>query len=317
MLTALGETSTAVPQAFWRAIHMTLNIHFHVLAPDGVFDDEGVFHHLPAPTDDVVHRLLLRTAQRLLREAGTELDDDDAQGDALLSLEQGSLAQRQAALPPTKAPRPLTAALGGFSLHAATRIAATDRKGLYRLCRYGARGAVAHSRVSELEDGRFAYEMKRAQPDGRRHLVMTGIELLRKLTPLIPPPWSNLTRYHGVFAPGSKLRALIVPSSAEDGSRCKAKRPPPRDVRGTILEVLPRRPRDPRPPLPRVPWAELLARVFGCDVLACEKCRGRMKVLAYIEKRSAVRAILQHLGLPAAPLPTAKSRGPPELSFQW
>jgi hypothetical protein len=46
----------------------------------------------------------------------------------------------------------------GFSLHAATRVLASDRRGLWRLCAYGARGAVASSRLSELPDGRFAYQ---------------------------------------------------------------------------------------------------------------------------------------------------------------
>jgi hypothetical protein len=71
---------------------------------------------------------------------------------------------------------------------------ASDRRGLWRLCAYGARGALASSRLSELHDGRFAYDMKRALPDGRRQLVMTGVEL-EKLVPLIPPTYANLTRF--------------------------------------------------------------------------------------------------------------------------
>jgi hypothetical protein len=42
---------------------------------------------------------------------------------------------------------------------------------------------------------RFAYDMKRALPDGRRKLVMSGVELLDKLVPLIPPTYANLTRF--------------------------------------------------------------------------------------------------------------------------
>ena len=74
----------------------------------------------------------------------------------------------------------MSAFVEGFSLHAATRVMASDRRGLWRLCAYGARGAVASSRVSELPpDGRFAYDIKRALPDGRRRLVMTS-KLLAK-----------------------------------------------------------------------------------------------------------------------------------------
>ena len=66
-------------------------------------------------------------------------------------------------------------------------------------------------RPRELPDGRFSYDMKRAFPDGRKHLVMTGVELLKKLVPLVPPTYANLTRFHGVFAPTSRLRAKVVP----------------------------------------------------------------------------------------------------------
>ena len=41
---------------------------------------------------------------------------------------------------------------------------------------------------------------------------MTRVELLKKLVPLIPPTYANLTRFRGVFAPTSRLRATIVPS---------------------------------------------------------------------------------------------------------
>ena len=66
------------------------------------------------------------------------------------------------------------------------------------MCAYGARGArgaVASSRLSDLLDGRFAYDMKRPLPDGRRQLVMTGVELLEKLVPVILPTYANLTRF--------------------------------------------------------------------------------------------------------------------------
>jgi hypothetical protein len=39
--------------------------------------------------------------------------------------------------------------------------------------------------------------------------VLTGALLLEKLVPLIPPTYANLTRFHGVFAPTSRLRAKV------------------------------------------------------------------------------------------------------------
>ena len=86
--------------------------------------------------------------------------------------------------------------------------------GLERLCRYGARGALALERFETAPDGRIAYRLKRPLPDGSTHLFFTGLELLRKLTALIPPPRSNLTRFHGLFAPGAKLRPFLLPRAA-------------------------------------------------------------------------------------------------------
>ena len=71
------------------------------------------------------------------------------------------------------------------------------------------------------------------------------------------------------------------------------------------------------PPTYRMKWAQLLERVFGIDVLACSACGGRMKLIALLEEGEGVREILRHLGLPDAPLPRARSRGPPEGSFAW
>ncbi|WP_255217406.1 transposase [Myxococcus sp. AM010] len=65
---------------------------------------------------------------------------------------------------------------------------ANDRQGLERRCRYGARGALALERLSRAEDGRIAYRMKRPLPDGTTHLLFTGLELLRRVASLVPPP---------------------------------------------------------------------------------------------------------------------------------
>ena len=183
-----------------------------------------------------------------------------------------------------------------------------------------ARDHLANSRLRELEDGRFAYEVKKSATP----LVFTGTELLARITPLIPPPRSHLTRYHGMFAPGSKLRALVVPKppddeEAEGPPRCHRESHKHEQRRvasptGTVLDVLPRRAQR---PAYRVPWAELLRRTFGVDVLACPKCDARRRVIAYIEEPSVVRKILRHLGLPDTPLPTTRSRGPPQEAFAW
>ncbi len=65
----------------------------------------------------------------------------------------------------------------------------------------------------------------------------------------------------------------------------------------------------------RLPWAELLRRVFREDVLECNRCGGRRVVLAFLSERRAVKAVLQHLGLPTTGPPVAPARGSPQMEL--
>ena len=122
--------------------------------------------------------------------------------------------------PPSKLPR--CSFLEGFSLHANTHLLVNDRQGLEGLCRYGARGALALERLSGAEDGRIAWRMKRPLPDGTTRLLFTGLELLRRVAYLVPPPRANLTRFHGIFAPGAKPRPFLVPRAEEASAMSEA-----------------------------------------------------------------------------------------------
>jgi len=219
-------------QFFGSALQVTP--HFHSLVPDGVFvpEEGGVrFEALPPPTQGEVERLLKGVWHRVLRllEKRGALP---AQGpeDALQAYQAHSLQQRlrwtevDMRPPPRKQPR--CAFLEGFSLHANTHLHANDRQGLERLCRYGARGALALERLSRAEDGRIAYRMKRPLPDGTTHLFFTGQELLRRVASLVPPPRANLTRFHGVFAPGAKLRPFLLPLTEAEPKEKEASAPP-------------------------------------------------------------------------------------------
>ena len=58
----------------------------------------------------------------------------------------------------------------------------------------------------------------------------------------------------------------------------------------------------------------LIAKVFVDDPLICPKCKGQMKIVAFIEEDGLIKRILCHLGLwEAEELPVANS--PPVLDF--
>jgi hypothetical protein len=203
---------------------------------------------------------------RLLLRPSAEVNEQGPE-DAQPAYQAHSLQQRLRWMevgvrpPPRKQPR--CAFLEGFSLHANTHLHANDRQGLERLCRYGARGALALERLSRAEDGRIAYRMKRPLPDGTTHLLFTGLELLRRVASLVPPPRTNLTRLHGAFAPGSKLRPFLVPQAGEEGGSVASQ---------AAVSKEPKKER-----VPRVDWAELLRRRFALDVFTCAWCGGKPK----------------------------------------
>ena len=224
---------------------------------------------------------------------------------------------------------PPCAELNGFSLHANTWLAPRDR--LEALCRYAARPAVSESQLAELPDGRIGYALKRRFADGTPAVVMTNVVLMERLCALVSPPRKHLVTYHGVLAPASGLRPKVVPRQTAAGEEeaagaaagCRhgaggggvsqvaetnnAATPATAAVCRRQAECRPRaRLRVPhrgsrrRIRRQRLPWADLLRRVFGIDVLVCPKCAGPRRVLAAIHDPAAIARVLAALGLTAA-----------------
>jgi len=142
------------------------------------------------------------------------------------------------------------------------------------------------------------------------------VELVKRLSAIVPPPRLHGTRYFGAFAPNSKLRAKIVsmpdspvPDTFDDGGAEQARE-------AYELSQLAPPPRLEGPPLPRrkryLDWAQLLMRTFAVDVLVCHKCGGKKKVEAFIPESERARAILDELGIDGTGHPLAPARRRPE-----
>lgn len=224
----------------------------------------------------------------------------------------------------------------------------------------------SHERLSITEDGKVLLGLRKPWPTpaGVSAVCFEPVQFLRRLTPLIPPPFAHLIRYHGLFAPNAKGRDLLpaapvswtgirpeacvraggapAKGTTDDGTTAAPLAPgPPRsispkqpsdhglpcalqpephgarpDETGDPLHAAPTPTPDPtpggtkRPRRRRVPWAELLRRVFAVDVLLCPRCGGQMAVIAYITEAAVLAKILSHLGLPSAPPPILPARLP-------
>jgi hypothetical protein len=197
--------------------------------------------------------------------------------------------------------KPLCASLDGFTLHAATRAGALDTVGRETLCKYILRPAVAQERITRGPDGLVRIALKRAPSrtsDGTVAVDLDALSLLSRLAASVPPPRLHTVRYAGVLAPASKLRSRIVPE------------PPTPPATTDDLDAS-AAPTPKRGGCRYRPWAELLKRTFGVDVLECPTCKGRMKLLAVVTEPKSIERILRHLGEPTEPPKRAPARGPP------
>ena len=104
---------------------------------------------------------------------------------------------------------------GGPELHADVSIAAHDRKGLERLCRYLARPPIPQDRLERRGDGKLVLSLKRTWKGGVKAVVFEPHALIARLAALVPAPYLQLRRFHGVFAPHHHLRSAIVPTPAD------------------------------------------------------------------------------------------------------
>jgi hypothetical protein len=169
------------------------------------------------------------------------------------------------------------------------------------LCRYFGRPAVATERLSILPDGRVSYRLRHKWRDGTTHVLFEPLELVEKLAALVPPPRFNLVRYSGIFAPASRWRSQIVPFDREESGSvhprgCCGKKQKENPNGKNIHKTAKCHPRN-------YSWAELMKRVWDVDVLKCDHCGGRMRILCAINAPAAIAKILDCLGLPSKPPP--------------
>ena len=153
----------------------------------------------------------------------------------------------------------------GFSLHAGVSSGRRDRKKLERLCRYITRPAVSTQRLSLTSNGKVRYELKTTYRDGTTHVIFEPLDFVARLAALVPSRRVNLTRFHGVFAPNSPYRRLIIPKKVEkvsdsvnDTSDDKSKSQNEGERRA------------------KMSWAQRLKRVFDIEITVCEHCKGRV-----------------------------------------
>jgi len=350
---------------------LNLDPHAHLMAMDGLYIDDSngnpEFRRVGPPTDAEVARVaerVHRSVMRLMEQRGLGPQADPEEADSLrrdepllAELYSASIMGRVATGPRAgkriakvgdgpdsenviKKPVHCCALVEGFSVHAGVCVPARDRIRLERLLRYAARPPLSNERLLLLPNGRLLYKLKRRWSNGTKAVTYEPMELMERLAALVPPPRFNITRFYGVLAPASTIRALIVPEDkttiAPTHSGCPAKTgisktdsvlAPASTIRPLIvpedktslgpthlgcpaktetLKTDPAKTNKKRGIQPRnYSWAQLMMRVFEVDVLSCPRCGGRMRVLCAINSQPAIQKILACMGLPTRAPPIA------------
>ncbi|MBT0973796.1 IS91-like element ISVsa3 family transposase [Salmonella enterica subsp. enterica serovar 1,4,[5],12:i:-] len=306
---------------------LNLNVHFHMLFLDGVYVEQSHgsarFRWVKAPTSpeltQLTHTIAHRVGRYLERQGLLERDvensylasdavDDDPMTPLLghsitYRIAVGSQAGRKVftlqTLPTSGDPfGDGIGKVAGSSLHAGVAARADERKKLERLCRYISRPAVSEKRLSLTRGGNVRYQLKTPYRDGTTHVIFEPLDFIARLAALVPKPRVNLTRFHGVFAPNSRHRALVTPAKRGRGNKVRVADEPatPAQRRASMT------------------WAQRLKRVFNIDIETCSGCGGAMKVIACIEDPIVIKQILDHLKHKAETSGTRalpESRAPP------
>jgi hypothetical protein len=197
----------------------------------------------------------------------------------------------------------------GFGAHPSAPLAADDRAGIERLTQYITRCPFSLSRLIRVtKTGQVIYRAEkaacRAFPDPRgeglaagtkrNFQILPALDFLAEFTQHIPPKGAHLIRYYGWYSNKSRgMRRKAAEASAQRQAEKGT---------GYPLGALAR---------PNPTWAMLIKRVYEIDPLACPKCGGVMKVIAFIEppQGAVIENILRHCGLWQPSTPRAPPAG--------
>jgi hypothetical protein len=199
----------------------------------------------------------------------------------------------------------------GSCLHADTLVARNGRLVLERLVRYTARGPIASSRLTDMNDARLRHELKRPSRDGTTAFAFTPAQFVERLFALIPPARINTVGCHGVFAPRHRMRAQVVRDRKSIRLANLAREE--RNIANSAWEGFLSQP--PTLPLtvadlpsPNWSWADPMRRTFGLDLLRCEKYGGKRRVISAIMQEAVIGKILRAMGLETAECEASPAR---------
>jgi hypothetical protein len=146
------------------------------------------------------------------------------------------------------------------------------------------------------------YKTKMVEGPNRNFEIFDPLDFLAAATSHIPNRGEHLVRYYGYY------------SGVQRGRRRRQGR------EHVAFKPMPPADDPPHAKAALASWARFIKKIFAADPLVCPDCGGAMRIIAFMEGWSVVRAILEHLSLwdeaqPPPVTPGAAPHAPAELEY--
>ena len=278
MAVAAGEEKgfrpgmVAVVQTF--GDQLNLHPHVHALVTRGGWTADGAWMPIPYVSASAAEALFRLKVIRLLHRAGL-LDEDRTR--LLLSWRHS-----------------------GFSVHNSVTVPAGDGRALEALARYCLRNPVSLARLRFTPGTPTATYLPRDGHGDEKAETFDAFDFVARLLAHVPDPRRHLVHYYGAYS--NVVRGKLK-------ARSQARQPEPLASGPASQPPLPPASQAPSSAALRRGWARLIRRIYEVDPLVCPRCRGVMRVVAFITEGRVIRRILDHLDASARRV--TEGRAPP------
>jgi hypothetical protein len=185
----------------------------------------------------------------------------------------------------------------GFNVFCGRRIQPEEEAAMDNLARYIIRASFSQDRMTYIpEDSKVVYQSK----DGKEEKIFDALEWLAAMCSHVPNKGEQMVRYYGYYSNVARGKRKMSDQDELIPSILEPVEDPDFSGDGTSKEY-------------RKNWARLIQKIYEVDPLTCPKCKGRMRILAFIEDEEVIKKILKHLGLwdiKARPPPKSTATSP-------
>jgi len=160
----------------------------------------------------------------------------------------------------------------GFNVYCGERIYPGDTQSMENLARYIIRASFSQERLSYIADkSKVIYKSK----TGNDSKEFDALDFIASICSHIPNQNEQTVRYNGYYSNvcrGKRKKQAMAESDCviENDGYAKAA---------------------------NKSWARLIKKIYEVDPLVCPKCKGQMRIIAFIEDYKIVKKILDYLGI--------------------